>query len=81
MARPATPLGSVTGITSLTSQFWYAVTVASYFRAAIRRITSLNNSLGPAASAGGRPQWGQPNLALAALGLGRIEAVTAEKPG
>ena len=28
---PATPLGSVTGITSLTLQFWYAVIVASYF--------------------------------------------------
>jgi hypothetical protein len=76
---PATPLGSVTGITSLTSQFRYAVIVASYFRAAIRRITALNDSLGPAASAGGRPQWGQPNQALAALGLGRIEAATRKE--
>jgi hypothetical protein len=32
------------------------------------------------ASAGGRPQWGQPNQTLAALGLGRIEAATAKKP-
>jgi hypothetical protein len=41
VARPATPLGSVTGITSLTAQFWYAVIVASYFWAAISRMTSL----------------------------------------
>jgi hypothetical protein len=47
--------------------------------AAIRRILALNGSA-PKRAQPVDHNGGQPNQALAALGLGRIEAATAKKP-